>query len=75
MKFLKYVFLALLVIVVGLLFYQKVYLPKHTFKTTAIKKADMNVTVEGVGNVGSENVYKVSSVYGGRVDDFNVLIF
>jgi RND family efflux transporter MFP subunit len=74
MKILKYAFLALLVIGGGLFFYKKIYLPKHTFKVTAVEKSDMNVEVEGVGNVGSENIYKISSIYGGRVNNFDVLI-
>lgn len=74
MKVLKYAVLTVIAAGAGLLFYKKVYIPKHTFKTTTVQKADMKVKIEGVGNVGSENIYKVSAVFGGRVNDFNISV-
>jgi len=65
------------VAVVGLLgigFYQKVFIPKHTFNIITPQKSDVVVKVNGVGNVGSENSYKVSAIYGGKVNDFNISI-
>jgi RND family efflux transporter MFP subunit len=74
MKLLKYAVFIIIAAGAGLLFYKKVYVPNHTFKIITAKKADMNIKIEGVGNVGSEDTYKVSAVFGGRVNDFNISI-
>ena len=63
--------------VVGILaigFYQKVFIPKHTFKIITPQKSDVVIKVNGVGNVASENIYKVSAIYGGKITDFNISI-
>jgi len=66
-----FVYVAILAIVVAL-FYKKVYTPKHTFTTIFSTKGDMLVNVNGVGNVGSKDLYKIGSIYGGKVLDFSV---
>jgi len=73
-KMTKYGISLAVVGVLGIGFYQKVYIPKHTFNTITPTKTDMTIKVNGVGNVGSENTYKVSAVYGGKINDFNLTI-
>ena len=68
----KYIILALLV-VVAILFYFKVYIPKHTYETTNAIVGDMSVTVNGIGNVGARDIYKVGSIYGGKVLSFSIV--
>jgi len=68
----KYVISLAVLGLVGFGMYQKVYIPKHTFKVVTPKKSDMPVVVNGVGNIGSENIYKVSALYGGKIYDFNI---
>ena len=56
--------------IIGLIafgFYKKVYIPKHTFKTVHPSSGDMAVKVNGVGNIGAKEIYKIGSVYGGKV--------
>jgi len=55
-------------------FYKKVFIPKHTFNIVTPQKSDVVIKVNGVGNVASENNYKISAVYGGKIDDFNISI-
>ena len=68
----KYLLYAAVIAIVGFLFYNKVYIPKHTYKTVTAKKADMAIKVSGVGNVGAKDIYKIGSIYGGKVLDFNI---
>jgi RND family efflux transporter MFP subunit len=69
-KIIKYIVYLSLIVIIGFGFYKKVYIPKHTFKTIHAKKGDIEIKVEGIGNVNAKNIYKVSSLYGGKVLDF-----
>jgi len=73
-RFIKYGIGFVVVIIFGVVFYNKVFVPKHTFKIVTPKKSDMIIKVNGVGNVESENSYKVSAIYGGKITDFNIKI-
>ena len=63
---------AAIVVALGLGIYQKVYIPKHTFKTTQLQTGNMAVKVNGVGNVSSKDIYKIGSIYGGKVLSFTI---
>ena len=71
-KFVKYVISLAVVGGIGIGFYQKVFIPKHTFKVITPKQSNMTIKVNGVGNVESENVYKISALYGGKINDFSL---
>ena len=73
-RFIKYGIGFVVVIIFGVVFYNKVFVPKHTFKIVTPKKSDMIIKVNGVGNVESENSYKVSAIYGGKITNFNIKI-
>ena len=68
----KYIITATVVGLVGFGFYNKVYIPKHTYKTLSVSQGDMAVRVNGVGEVSSKNIYKIGSIFGGKVLDFNL---
>ena len=63
----KTVISIVIIALVGFGIYKKVYIPKHTFETTQVKKGDMSVRVNGIGNVGAKDIYKIGSVYSGKV--------
>jgi RND family efflux transporter MFP subunit len=67
----KYLIYAIIIAGIAGVFYKKVYIPKHTFQVVSAKKGDIKVIVNGVGNVGAENIYKVSALYGGKITNFN----
>ena len=69
-SFIKYLVLILSVIVIGIGFYKKIYMPKHTFKIATPKKGDISIKINGIGNVGAQDIYRVGSLYGGRLYDF-----
>ena len=68
----KYIIYIVIAAIAGFAVYKKVYIPKHTYETTTAVKADMDVRVNGVGNVGAKNIYKIGSVYGGKVLDLTI---
>jgi multidrug resistance efflux pump len=70
-KYIKYVIYIVIIAVAGFGFYKKAYIPKHTFATTHAIKGSIDVKVNGVGNVGARDIYKIGSLYGGKVFDFN----
>ena len=71
-KYIKYIVYLAILLIVGFGFYKKIYIPKHTFKTVSAKKGDIEVKVNGVGNVGARNIYKIGSLYGGKISGFIV---
>ncbi|MFK5977067.1 MAG: HlyD family efflux transporter periplasmic adaptor subunit [Sulfurovum sp.] len=68
----KYLIYFTIAILLGFVFYKKVYIPKHTFKTTAVTQGNMPITVSGVGTIGAKDIYKIGSLYGGSLLSFGV---
>ena len=68
----KYIISAIVVSLAGFAIYNKIYIPKHTYNTTNITQGDMAIKVNGVGEVSSKEVYKIGSIYGGKVTNFTV---
>ena len=68
----KYLIYTVIIGLIGFGFYKKVYIPKHTFKTIHPSSGDMAVKVNGVGNIGAKEIYKIGSVYGGKVLAFTI---
>jgi len=60
----------ILIIVFGV--YQKIFIPKHTFKTIKAQQGSMKIVVSGIGNVGAKNIYKIGSIYAGKILDLTV---
>ena len=68
-KTLKYGIAALIVAAGAMLFYNKVYLPKTTYKTVKPAYGDMHTEVFGVGNVSAKRIYAITSQTGGKITD------
>lgn len=68
----KYFLYITIVAILGFGFYQKIYIPKHTFETISSSSGNVSITINGVGNVGAKDIYKIGSIYGGQVFDFHV---
>ncbi len=68
----KYIIYLTVFALVGFGFYKKIYIPKHTYEVIQAQKSNIDVLVNGVGNVGSKDIYKIGSVYGGKVLDLNI---
>jgi len=68
----KYIIYIAIIGLIGFGVYKKIYIPKHTYEIIFAVKSDMDVQVNGVGNVGAKDIYKVGSIYGGKVLDLIV---
>jgi len=66
-KWTKTLSILALVILAGMLFYNKVYLPKTTYATVSPKVTDMNRTVFGIGEVDAKEIYPITAQVGGRI--------
>lgn len=66
-KMFKYLILALLLIVGGIFFYNKVYIPKTTYETVQPTVGDLNVEIFGIGNVGAKHIYSITAQTGGKI--------
>ncbi len=65
----KYIIFLLVLLMAGFLFYQRVYLPKSTFKSVSVDRGDVHVEVMGVGTVSAKNIYKVGAQISGKIID------
>ena len=63
----KYLLLSILVLGLGTLFYKKVYIPKTTFKTLSPTRGNLDVTVQGIGNVSVKESYAITAQTGGKI--------
>ncbi|MFK5938261.1 MAG: efflux RND transporter periplasmic adaptor subunit [Sulfurimonas sp.] len=63
----KYLVGLIVAILVATIFYNKVYVPKTTFKTIQPKIGELKVTVKGIGNVGAKNIYNITAQSGGKI--------
>jgi RND family efflux transporter MFP subunit len=68
----KYLIYLAIIVGLGFVLYQKIFIPKHTFKTISLTKGDMGTKVNGIGNVDTRDIYKIGSVYGGKVLGFDI---
>ncbi len=46
----------------------KVYIPKHTFATLHPTTGQLQVNVQGIGNVNALNIYAITAQTGGKID-------
>jgi len=57
----KYLITLVAIAIVGVVFYNKIYLPKITYETTTANVGDIKVKVFGIGNVGAKSIYNISA--------------
>jgi len=72
MKYTKQLIYIGIITVFCLGFYQLIYSPKRTFDTINGTVANMSVKVSGIGNLGAKEIYKIGSIYGGKVFSFEI---
>ncbi len=71
-KYIKYIIYIVFIAIASFGFYKKVFIPKHTFTTLYPTKGSIDIKVNGVGNISAKNIYKIGSLYGGKILDFNI---
>lgn len=67
-KYLTYIIGGLIIIVAGVVFYNKIYVVKSTFKTTKPTIGELHVTIRGIGNVDAKNIYNITAQSGGKIN-------
>ena len=65
--FLKYALTAVIIAGLGTVFYNKVYIPKTTFTTLSPKLGNLEVTIQGIGNVNAKDIYSITAQTGGKI--------
>lgn len=63
----KYMLIVALLLLAGLFFYKKVYIPKTTFTLLSPQKGELKASVSGIGNVGAEDIYNITAQSGGKI--------
>jgi len=63
----KYVLIMGLMVIGGIIFYKKVYLPKITYERVLGSFGSMEKEVFGIGNVDAKSIYLISSQMGGKI--------
>jgi len=66
---LKYILGILAAAAAAFIFYNKVYIPKHTYAKVTPTKGDMAVRVFGIGTVGAKNIYNVNALTASKIKD------
>ncbi len=66
-KVIKYLIILAVIGISSLTFYNKVYIPKSTFKTISPEIGSIDVSVFGIGNVGAKNIYSIDAQMGGKI--------
>ncbi len=66
-KYAKYLITVVTVGALGTLFYNKVYIPKTTYKVVSPNVGDLSVKIRGIGNVSAEDIYSITAQTGGKI--------
>ncbi len=63
----KYGLVAIIIVILGTLFYNKIYIPKTTYETLHPSKGSLSTSVRGIGNVSAEYIYSITAQSGGKI--------
>lgn len=66
-RIIKYIIVVAIIGAIAIVFYNKIYIPKSTFKVVHPVVGNMNVSVKGIGNVSAKSIYTVSAQTGGKI--------
>jgi len=66
-RIIKYIIVVAIIGAIAIVFYNKIYVPKSTFKVVHPVVGDLNVSVKGIGNVSAKSIYTISAQTGGKI--------
>ncbi|WP_457605360.1 efflux RND transporter periplasmic adaptor subunit [Nitratifractor sp.] len=66
-RWIKWIAALLLLLGGGVLFYEKVYLPKSTYRAVSLQKGDLEIRRFGIATVDAKFRFRASSVSGGKI--------
>lgn len=64
----KYILAIVVVVLLGVVFYNGVYVPKHTYDTLSMQKGELVKKVYATGYVGAKEYHLVSAQSGGKIE-------
>jgi len=70
-KYMKYIIFIALAIVIGVVFYNKVYIPKSSYEKLSPTRGDIDIEVFGIGNVGARDIYNINALVAGKILKIN----
>jgi len=65
--YMKYLIAVVSVAIIVGIFYIRVYIPKSTYETIEPTVGDLQVSVQGIGNVSALKIYSITAQTGGRI--------
>jgi len=66
-KIIKSIIAISAILIIGVVFYNKVYIPKTTYTTIEPTVGDLSLSVRGIGNVGAKDIYAITAQTGGKI--------
>ncbi len=63
----KYGTVLVVIVALAAFIYLKVFIPKHTFTTLQPTTGQLQVSVQGIGNVSALNIYAITAQSGGKI--------
>ena len=57
----------IIIVLLAVVIYFKVFIPKHTFKIIKPISGQLKISVKGIGNVDALNIYSITAQTGGRI--------
>ena len=66
-KYIKYFIVLCVIGVAGVVFYNKVYIPKTTFEVINPTIGDLKESIRGIGNVNAKDIYEITAQTGGKI--------
>ncbi len=66
-KYIKYIITLIVLLLGATLFFNKVYIPKTTYKVITPTRGDLQVSIRGIGNVGANDIYAITAQTGGKI--------
>jgi len=66
-NYMKYLIAVIAVILVAIVFYKKVYIPKTTFSVIQPTQGDIKVDIQGIGSVDAQYIYPITAQSGGKI--------
>lgn len=64
---LKYLIMLIVATLLAVIFYFKIYIPKHTFAIIQPTIGDLQVSVKGIGHVNALHIYPITAQTGGKI--------
>ncbi len=63
----KYLISFIIIALLAVVFYKKVYIPKTTYQTLAPSVGSLHVSITAIGNISAKDIYTITAQTGGKI--------